>query len=131
MNPTSVVTPLFASALLITTTAFAVPLDKIQFIKISAQDSKAVIRTIEGKMRVVKPGDSIAENTTIKEIIPGRIILEEKTERGIETVIVRMESGKPRIERLRRQPDKFQPLVAPLTQQMPQFQPITSGTKAR
>ena len=104
------------ATLFLTAVVYAAPLDKIQFIKISAQDSKAVIRAIGGKMQVVKPGDTIAENTTIKEIIPGRIILEEKTTNGIETVIVRMDNGKSRIERLRRQPEKSRPLVAPATQ---------------
>jgi hypothetical protein len=113
MKRTSVVTLLASSVLMFTTTAFAAPLDKIQFIKISPQDSKAVIRTADNKMLVVKPGDTIAENTTIKEIIPGRLILEEKTDRGMETIIVRMDNGKTRIERLRKQPEKSQQMVAP------------------
>jgi hypothetical protein len=117
MKRTSIATLLFSTTFLLTRTAFAAPLDKIQFIKISTQDSKAVIRVTDGKMQVVKPGDTIAENTTIKEIIPGRIILEEKATNGIETVIVRMDNGKTRIERLRNQPDKIQQLVAPITTQ--------------
>jgi len=75
MKRTPVATLLSTALLLLTTTVFATPLDKIQFIKISAQDSKAVVRAVDGKMQVVKPGDTIVENTTIKEIIPGRIIL--------------------------------------------------------
>lgn len=117
MNRTSVAALLVTTALMLTTSVFAAPLDKIQFIRISAQNSKAVIRTADGKMQVVKSGDAIAENTTVKEIIPGRIILEEKTERGVETIIVRIDNGKTRIERLRKQPDNSQPLVAPTTSQ--------------
>lgn len=117
MNRTFVVALLVVTAVMVTTAAFAAPLDKVRFIRISAQDSKAVIVTEDGKMRVVTLGDTIAENTTIMEIIPGRIILEEKTERGMETIIVRMDNGKTRIERLRRQPDESQPLVAPATSQ--------------
>ena len=117
MNRTSVVSLLVGTAVTVTTLAFSAPLDKIRFIKISAQDSKAVIMTADGKMRVVTLGDTIAENTTIMEIIPGRIILEEKTERGVETIIVRMDNGKTRIERLRKQPDESRPLVAPATSQ--------------
>ncbi|OGR27227.1 MAG: hypothetical protein A2X79_08000 [Desulfuromonadaceae bacterium GWB2_53_15] len=89
-------------AVLIPAVVFAASLDKIQFIKISAQESKAVIKAAAGKMQVVKPGDTIADNTTIKEIAPGRIVLEEKTERGMETIIVRMDNGKTRVEHLRK-----------------------------
>lgn len=117
MNRTTVVTLFFAAALMLAATAFTAPLDKIQFIKISAQESKAVIRTVDGKMQVIKPGDTVVENITVKEIIPGRVILEEKTDRGMETIIVRMDNGKTRIERLRKQPEKSQQMVAPATPQ--------------
>jgi len=113
MNRTSVVALLCTSALMLATIAFAAPLDKIRFIKISPQESKAVIRTADGKLQVIKPGDSVVENVTVKEIVPGRIMLEEKTDRGLETVIVRMDGDKTRIERLRKQPDKSPLLVAP------------------
>jgi hypothetical protein len=113
MNLSSIVAQLITVNLLFITAAFAAQLDKIHFIKISAQDSKAVIRASDGKMLVVKPGDTIAENTVIKEITPDRIILEEKTTNGPETIIVRLDPGKTRIERLRRQPDKSPMLVAP------------------
>lgn len=102
-------------AVLMPAVVSATPLDKIQFIKISPQESKAVIKASDGKLQVVKLGDAIAENITIKEIIPGRIILEEKTERGMEAIIVRMDNGKTRIERLLKQPDKGPMLVAPAT----------------
>ncbi|OGU16939.1 MAG: hypothetical protein A2076_00010 [Geobacteraceae bacterium GWC2_53_11] len=112
MNRTFFVSFLFA-ALLSATTVFAAPLDKVQFIKVSAQDSKAVVRGADGKMQVIKPGDIVVENITVKEIIPGRIILEEKTSKGVETLIVRVDGAKTRIERLRRQPDSGPTLVAP------------------
>jgi len=113
MNRTSVVTLLFTSVLMLATTVFAAPLDKIQFIKISPQESKAVIRAADGKMQVIKPGDTVVENITVKEIIPGRVILEKNTPNGIETLIVRMDNGKTRIERMHRQPDKGTMPVAP------------------
>lgn len=112
MKPMSFVSTLLVASLL-ATTVFAAPLDKIQFIKVSAQDSKAVVRGIYGKMQVIKPGDTVVENVTVKEIIPGRIILEEKTSKGVETLIVRLDGGKSRIERLRKQPENGPMLVAP------------------
>ncbi|GAB7025019.1 hypothetical protein [Geotalea toluenoxydans] len=98
-----------------TGSSLAGTLDKVQFIKIAPQDAKAVIKAADGKLQVIKPGDDIGENVTVKEIAANRIVLEEKTDNGPETVIVRMESGKARIERLKKQPDKGQPMVAPAT----------------
>lgn len=92
---------------------FAAPLDKVQFIKISPQDSKAVIKSSDGKLRVVKPGDAISEVTTVTEIAPGRVVLEEKTDKGPETIIIRIENGKSRLERLRQRPEIPPFLVAP------------------
>ena len=93
-------------------------LDKVQFIKISAQDSKAVIRSADGKMMVIKQGDTVVEDITVKEIIPGRIILEEKTAKGPETIIVRMDNGKTRIERIRKQAEvRPAPVAAPAQSQ--------------
>ncbi len=112
MNRTPFVSILIAASLF-AATAFAAPLDKIQFIKVSAQDSKAVIRGTDGKMQVIKPGDTVVENVIVKQIIPGRIILEEKTDKGVETVIVRVDGSKTRIERLRRKPENGPLLVAP------------------
>lgn len=91
----------------------AASLDKIQFIKIASQDQKAVIKTADGKLQVIKPGDLIGETVTVKEIAPGRIVLEEKTDRGVETIIVRMVNDKARIERLSRTPESKPVLVAP------------------
>ena len=93
--------------------AFAAPLDKIQFIKIAPKDEKAVIKTADGKLQVIKPGDVIGETVTVKEIAPGRIVLEEKTDKGPETVIVRLDGGRTRIERLSRTPERRPLLVAP------------------
>lgn len=105
MNQTSVASFFFAAVLLLVSTAFATPVDRVQLIKISSQDSKAVIRAVDGKIQVIKPGDSVAENVTVKEIIPGRVILEEKTGKGLETLIVRIDNGKTRIERIRMMPE--------------------------
>ena len=95
------------------TVAFATSLDSVQFIKISSQDSKAVIKGPDGKLAVIKPGDAIGDRVTVKEIAPGRIVLEEKTDKGPETVIVLFENGKTRIERLRKRADSRPLMVAP------------------
>ena len=113
MNLLSFVALIVAAASLLTSTASAVPLDKIQFIKIAPKDEKAVIKTADGKLQVIKPGDVIGEAVTVKEIAPGRMVLEEKTDKGPETVIVRLDGGRTRIERLSRTPERRPLLVAP------------------
>ena len=93
--------------------AGAASLNEIQFIKIAPQDAKAVIKGADGKLVVVKPGDAIADGITVKEIVTGRIGLEEKTDQGLETVFVRMVNGKSTIERVRKLPENMPLLVAP------------------
>lgn len=88
-------------------------LDKVQFLKIAPQDARAVIKGADGKLQVIKPGDRIGETVMVKEISAGRIVLEEKTARGPETVIVRIEKNGQRIERLSKQPGEKPVLVAP------------------
>lgn len=93
--------------------AQAVSLDKIQFLKISPQDAKAVVKLPDGKLQVVNPGDVVVENVTVKEIAQGRIVLDDRSGKDIETVIVRMENGKQRLERLKTKPEISPMLVAP------------------
>lgn len=96
------------------TAASAASIDKVQFIKIAAQDQKAVIKTADGKLQVIKPGDVIGEAVTVKEIATGRIVLEEKTDKGPQTIIVRMVNDKAKIERLSRTPESRPVLTAPV-----------------
>lgn len=93
--------------------AGAASLENIQFIKIAPQDAKAVLKGADGKLVVIKPGDAIAEGVTVKEITSGRIVLEEKTDIGLETVIVRMVNDKAKIERIRKQPENKPVLLVP------------------
>jgi hypothetical protein len=89
--------------MLITGISAAGHIDKVRFIKIAPKDEKAVIMGEGGKLRVIRPGDLIGDSVTVREIAPGRIVLEEKSAKGPETVIVRVENGKQRIERIRKQ----------------------------
>jgi hypothetical protein len=49
-------------------------------------------------------------NGKIVEITKGRVVIEEKTDSGPETVIIRLEDGKQRVERIKKGVDK-QPLL--------------------
>jgi len=100
--------------LLLADNVFAGSLDKVQFIKIAPKDEKAVIKAADGKLVVIKPGDAVGENVTVKEIATGRIVLEEKTDKGFETVIIRMVNDKAKIERLSRIPENRPVLTAPV-----------------
>jgi hypothetical protein len=115
MNHNVLTSILVSTALFVAGTAVAGPLDKVQFIKIAPQNAKAVIKTADGTLRVINPGDTIGEGVTVKEIAAGRIVLEEKTDQGSETVIVRMGKGAPRTERVGKLPDSKTGLVAPIT----------------
>ncbi|MBI4697775.1 MAG: hypothetical protein HY758_02365 [Nitrospirae bacterium] len=94
---------------------FADSLDSIQIIKISPQDERAVIKATDGGLKIIKVGDSIGENGKIIEIAKGRVVIEEKTADGMEKVIIRLEDGKQKIERIRKTADKQPLLYAPST----------------
>ncbi len=127
---------------------YAESIDNIRVIKISPQDERAVIKTSERELKIIKVGDIIwvasyelrvageqpteervagspvkkygAVELRVVEIATGRIVFEEMTERGKETVIIRVEdedsSGlkKQRIERIRKTEDKQPMLYAPI-----------------
>jgi hypothetical protein len=95
--------------------------ESIQILRIMEKDERAVIKTPEGNMQVIKVGDVIGKGDLrvpgsglrVLEIIEGRIVFEERTDKGVETVIVRIEDGKQRVERIRKFGDKQAPLYAP------------------
>ena len=128
------------TVLMINTTVYADAIDNIRVLKISPQDGRAVVKTDERELRIIKEGDVIivrpvlsskkqvlssekskessefevrSSRLLVKEIASGRVVFEEQTEAGLETVIVRLEDGKQRIERLRSVPEKKPLLYKP------------------
>lgn len=100
---------LFAWGVFVPLIAFAqeplesIPIESVQLLKISGSDERAVIKTPDGKLVVIKVGDAIGnQNGKITEIAAGRIVVEEKVGREIETIIFRLDEGKQRIERIKR-----------------------------
>ena len=89
--------------------------DTIQVLKIAAQDERAVIKTPDGKMQVIKVGDQIGDQGKVTEIAKDRIVIEEKKDKETEKVIIRLENGKQRIERIKKKPDQPPQLYAPHT----------------
>lgn len=96
--------------------ATAASLADIQFITIAAKDARAVIKGADGKLSVIKPGDSVADGVKVKEITTGRIVLEEAKPEGTETVFVRIAKGKTVIERVNKTPEKASLLASPFSE---------------
>lgn len=117
--------------------------DLIHVVKISGEDERAVVKTGDGKMQVIKPGDVLRDGKNglrvagyglenksglrdsgsevekdkkklrvagyelrVVEIAEERVVLEEKKGQNIEKIIVRLENGKQRIERVKKAPEK-------------------------
>ena len=81
-------------------------LDTIKFLKVSEQEGKAVIRGSDGKLRMIGVGDTVGGDSKVVEIAKDRVGLERKTETGIEKIIVRLENGQQKIERVTKVGDK-------------------------
>lgn len=112
--------------------AGASEIDSIQVLRIMPQEETAIIQAPDGKRQLIKVGDVISDviskdefrvqspeaeiqsskykvqsaGLRVVEIAEGRIVFEERTNKGLETVIIRVEDGKQRIERIRRVGDQ-------------------------
>lgn len=93
--------------------------DTIQVLKIAGQDERAVIKTPDGKMQIINVGDQIGDRGKVVEIAKDRIVIEEKKGNKIEKVIIRLENGKQRIERITKAAD-----VQPLKQTQRSYEPV-------
>lgn len=91
---------------------FVSTLSDIKIIKISAGDQSTVIKS-DNKLRLIKPGDLIGESGRVLEIDKTRIVVEESTAQGKETIIIYFENGKQRLERISKQAASNQTLYAP------------------
>jgi hypothetical protein len=85
----------------------------IHILRIVEQEEKAMIKLPDGRMHILRVGDLIGKKGKVIEIVQGRIAIEEKTDKGPETVIIRFEDGKQRIERIRKVGDKQPVLYSP------------------
>jgi hypothetical protein len=98
--------------------AFAGSYDDIHVLKISAQDERAVIKTPDGKMQIIKPGDPIGVSGKITEIAADRVVVEEKTGNETEKVIIRLINGKQKVERIKKTVEQAPAMRAPAEQDM-------------
>jgi hypothetical protein len=107
--------PLFCllAAIIVSSLARAGVVENIQVLKISAQDERAVIKTPDGKMQIIKIGDSLGDHERVLEIAANRVVIEEKSREGTEKVIIRLVKGKQKVERLRKTVQQSSPLLSP------------------
>jgi hypothetical protein len=106
-------------SLLLSTSAFAaggVPnqgIESIRVVQISPRDGRAVVKTPDGAMQMIKVGDTVGDGGRVTEIAKDRVVMETGTGQGAETVIFRLDGSSRTIERLRktgeRQPDLYLP----------------------
>lgn len=85
----------------------------IKVVKISPKDERAVIKIEKNALQVIKAGDSIGNNLKVIEITEGRIVLEEINDTGRETIIIRVEDGKHRVEKIKMVDEKRPTLLVP------------------
>jgi hypothetical protein len=94
----------------------AMPLDSIQVLRISPSDERAVLRMPDGTLQMIKVGDAIGNlDGRVTEIASGRVVVEENVGGETETVIVRLEGDRQRVERISRKAEPAPPLFAPPT----------------
>jgi hypothetical protein len=94
--------------------AFAASEDNIQVLKISPQDQRAVIKTSDGKMWIIKPGDSLGANGKVTEIAADRVVVEEKKDNETENIIIRLVNGKQKVERMKKTGERVPAMYAPV-----------------
>jgi hypothetical protein len=90
------------ATIIISSLAFAGGVEDLLVLKISAQDQRAIIKTSDGNIRIIKPGDFLLTSSKFTEIAADRVIIEEKKEKETETVIIRFVDGKQKIERIKK-----------------------------
>ena len=106
---------LICGLILFCSAVFAAGVGDIHVLKISAQDQRAVVKMPGGKMEIVKVGDALGNNAKIVEISDGRVVLEEGKGAETETVIIRLENGKQKVERVKKGAQPGPRLLAPST----------------
>ena len=87
--------------------------ESFQVLKVSASDQRAVVKLPDGTLRIIKMGDSVGGKGKVTDITHGRVVIEDMTEGGIETIIIRLQDGKQNIERIRRTMEKQPGMYAP------------------
>ena len=78
----------------------AVATDAIEVLKISPQDGRAVVKTLDGKTRIIKGGDIVDSRFKVIEIAGDTVVLEERKGSTVTKVIIRLVDGKQQVQRV-------------------------------
>jgi Tfp pilus assembly protein PilP len=70
--------------------SFAETIESLQLVSISPEDQRAVVKLPDNTTKIIKLGDPIGTNGKVVEIVSGRVVVEEKSASGPETVIIRL-----------------------------------------
>lgn len=97
----------------LSTNAFADIYDDIQVVKIYPQEEWAIVKTKDSEKMIIKAGGPVGDTGEVIEITEGRVVIEKRTEKNIETIIIRVENGEQKIERIKRVGDKQPVLYVP------------------
>jgi hypothetical protein len=115
------------------------PADSIHVLKISGEDQKAVIKTPSGQMQIIRVGDVLElagsavsvvsgkenkpagkagpeKTLTVTEIVEGRVVIEEKTDKGTDTLVISLRNGKQKVQRISKFSGEQRVLQAPKTE---------------
>ncbi len=80
----------------------AVAPEELEIVKIAATDERAVARAPGGGLELVRVGDAIGSNGTVTEIAEGRVVIEDRVGKRVDTVIIRLAAGEQSVERISR-----------------------------
>jgi len=100
-------------------------LKTIKIVKISAQDRLATVKSADGILHLLKIGDELGKGAKVSDITKGKIVVEETTDQGVETVFLILDNGVQRIEKIRKTSGEHRPLTATGTFSIPvEAQPV-------
>lgn len=88
-------------------------IDSLKILKIATEEQMASVKGADGKLRLLRVGDTVGEKIKVIEIAKNRVVMEDMTDKGPERVILRLEGGKQRVERIRKAADKQPVLMTP------------------
>jgi hypothetical protein len=94
-------------------------LKTVKIVKISAQDRLATASSADGALHLIQVGDELGKGAQVTEITKGRVVVEETTDQGLETVFLILDNGVQRIERIRKTSGERKPLTATGTFSIP------------
>ena len=86
--------------LTITASAYAQSIDSIRIIKLSPAEDTLVIKLDDSEMKIIRVGDIILDAFKLAELSENRAVFDNIRSKIGERIIIRMENGEQKMERL-------------------------------